>query len=140
MTSDTPDIRQLVARVEGLERQNRRLRCFALAGLALIGGLALIAGANPSQAQLGQPGPISTDCVILKDEKGMWRGTLGAGSPGPGLYLADESGKARATYKEDGIVLRDAKGNVRAVLAVAKDGAKLELLGEKGKVVSRLGN
>ena len=52
MTSDTPDIRQLVARVENLERQNRRLRCFAFAGLALIGGLALIAGANPSQAQL----------------------------------------------------------------------------------------
>jgi hypothetical protein len=56
------------------------------------------------------------------------------------LYLADEAGKTRATYRQDGIVLRDDKGNVRVVLTVAKEGAKLEILDEKGKVVSRLGN
>jgi hypothetical protein len=143
MTSETPNLRELAARVETLERQNRRLRCLAVVGLALIGGLVLIAAPKPSQAQPGAPQPqVSSSafahvayCVLLKDDKDNNRGGLGAG----GLLLKNEAGRERARYDQEGIVLRDEKGKVRAVLAITKEGAKLELLDENGKVLSHLG-
>jgi len=139
MTSDTPDIRELATRVKSLERQNRRLRCLAVVGLGLVGGLVLFVGAKPSQAKLGGRQGVMADIasyVLLKDEKGTVRGTLGAGSPGPGLQFMDQAGRGRATYNEDGVMLRDEKGKVRVVLAITKEGAKLELLDENGKVLS----
>jgi hypothetical protein len=145
MTSDKPDLGELAARVESLERQNRRLRCLAVAGLALIGGLVLIAAPQPSQAQVGQAGhsPAVADVtsyVLLKDDKGQIRGTLGAGGPGsPALRLMDETGQERATYNQEGILLRDAKGKVRAVLATTSEGAKLELVDANGKVLAHFG-
>jgi hypothetical protein len=143
MTSETPNLRELAARVETLERQNRRLRCLAVVGLALIGGLVLIAAPKPGQAQTFAPQPqVSSSafahvasCVLLKDDKDNLRGGLGAGA----LGLKDEAGQERATYSQEGIVLRDGKGKVRAVLATTKEGAKLELLDENGKVLAHLG-
>ena len=144
MSWQTSEIRQLAAKVERLERQNRRLQWLGIAGLAFIGALVLIGGANPTQAQPGQTGRpgVFADVaayVLLKDDNAKLRGSLGAGGSGGALRLTDDAGHERALYNQEGIVLRDEKGKVRAVLAITKEGAKLELLDENGKVLSHLG-
>jgi hypothetical protein len=101
--SSTPD-ETLPARVEALERENRRLKRVAV----------LVAAALTAVAAVGMSAPPTKtlDLGILRivDSKGKARAVLGVGDEGPALALLDE------------------KGRLRANLGVAREGASLDLL------------
>jgi hypothetical protein len=81
---------ELIARLERLERENRRLR---VSGLALP-VLALICLIGPALARAG--GSVSprveAQQFILRDEAGRVRGMLGMDEGRPRLVLRDEKG------------------------------------------------
>ena len=120
MSDQTLD--RLTARVETLERQNRRLKrgAVAIVALGLCGGAAAqtlkpapIAGARFSlvdamdrtRATLENfPGNVSGQPVItFLDEKGQPRVRLGLGPRGALLEVIDENGKTRDYFGPPGV-------------------------------------
>lgn len=112
---------ELTARLEKLERDNRRLRAFAVAALVLAAALSTIYATAPV------PEKITAHEFDVVDGSGKARMKLRTidGSPHTSLY--DAQGKVRAAMgmTSDGspsIVLLDAQGNLRAAMGVAPDG------------------
>src|SRR5437016_5436696 len=95
MTPSTHDLAAVVARLEKVERQNRRLKGFGLAALVL-GATWLLLG-----AQAGQKGKaVEADKFVLRDSFGRTRAVLsvmgGEDDPSPALVLYDENLRPRA--------------------------------------------
>jgi len=110
----------ILARVERLEKENRRLKHGALACLVAIASIGLMGqatqtgpatqtgqtprkttkstrAATPAPAPFVMPQNIEAQSFILKDPNGKTRAELSMGGTGPSLKLLDQSGSALVT-------------------------------------------
>jgi|SRR5580692_1626529 hypothetical protein len=77
MTSVTPDLHNILERIDKLEEQNQRLKKFGIAILALFSAVLLMGQAAPP------PRVLEAQRFVLKDGDGNvrgWMGTIGKGS------------------------------------------------------------
>lgn len=145
----------LLARIERLERHNRRLQ-LTLPALLLAGAACLLLGLAPPAAR------VEAESFVLKDSRGVVRGGWSASAGGetslilnsragkprlrlkllqgefPRVELIDAQGRARTILASfpggySGLSLNDNSGKPRASLYVdAKDTPRLGLLDSKG--------
>jgi hypothetical protein len=113
MPNDTSGLQAIVQRLEGLERQNRRLKLAAIATVTVVGALLLMGQARPART-------IEAERFVVKDSSGAVR-----------AQLAAEGTDVR-------LVLYDTKGESRASLYVVPDGPGLMLTGSGQKPYVRL--
>ncbi|HEY2953842.1 MAG TPA: hypothetical protein VGK89_01190 [Candidatus Eisenbacteria bacterium] len=107
---------------------------YVSAGIFLL-ALAYHVGAMSARAQPNDsaiPEAITARELVIVDERGKPRATLGVLGGCPSMLLNDENGEMRAavTLKSDGspvMALSDAKGTVRVALHVGDEGAVLTL-------------
>lgn len=86
MTSPTLDLAAVVARVETVERQNRRLRGAGIA-VAVLAAAGLLMGQAMPQARI-----VETEGVVIKDGTGKVWARLVVGEDGPMLAMFNENG------------------------------------------------
>jgi hypothetical protein len=116
-------------RVEGLERENRRLKLAGALGLALLAALALMGQARARTVEAHR--------VVVRDAGGQLRAELTAA----GLSIYDGKEKIRAALgvggdARSGLSLYDPGERTRMTLYVASDGgAAIQLADERGSVV-----
>jgi len=79
------EFREIAARVEAVERENRRLKKIALSVLALAGAVLLMGQARPNRT-------IEAERFILKDASGKIRARLDMSADRPTLALLNEGG------------------------------------------------
>jgi hypothetical protein len=131
---------RLLARLENLERQNRRQRLYQGFILVLLG---LILGAQAFWFfRPHPPGPLEVESLAVRDPNGVLRAWLGPKPGKIGLDLWDQKGKRRATLSlgpegSPGLALYDQDQRLRAELNLGPDGApkftlrdKLSLMGQ----------
>jgi hypothetical protein len=97
MASQTPDMQALLARLEKVENQNRRLKRAGLAALLLVGSALLVGFTvqRPSKPAAVTE-TIEAQRFVLKNARGETRAQLGLlGSEDPQLTLLDAKGKTR---------------------------------------------
>ena len=156
MTAQAPELAAVVARLEKVEQQNRRLKTVGIVVLALAvagmvmgqamprariveaEGFVLKDGAGKVRAKLyvvGKDGP----GLALLDENGKDRAWLGVGKYGPRLTVYDENGKDRVGLGVSkygaGLTVYDENGKDRAWLGVGKYGPRLVQYDENGKTI-----
>jgi len=136
MTSPTPDLAEVMARVEKVERRNRWL--LVAVGLAAVGVALAWALANTTPTAQAQGAKvIRANQFIVEDETGNLRAMLNVDKAGPGLTLGDENGDTRVMVAVSqgipGVVLRDENGKIRVMLAAMKEGPTLSLADATGK-------
>jgi hypothetical protein len=144
----------VMARLDKLERQNRRFR-FALASMALLSSLLLFVGAAPSIVD-----PVTAKKFVLLDDAGRARGVLETNDGNPDLALDGADGQ-RAVFgiaptgparfilsgKADGAVeasvsqngglahlsIQSAKDNDIGLMAISKDAVGILVHSSRGK-------
>lgn len=128
------DVASLLARVESVEADNRRLRRLSL---ALIGFVAILAGLAVAimvvAGQYGLPGTtasiVAAEQFVLRDDDGRPRSLWGTDEEGAvRLVMQDEGGQPRLRLSllpdgGAGFTLIDSAGNNRAVVALLPDQA-----------------
>ncbi len=130
---DDSTLDPLTARLDRLERENRRLK---LAGAILLLALAAV-GAMGQVLPKAVPKVIEAERFVLRDTKGKIVAILGADAPGtPALSLHDQNEKVRAALAiaADGrpfLALLDQNGKQRAALSVGVDGTSALLLSDQ---------
>ena len=162
MSQNQRDVtRDLLARVERLERRERR---FVTAGLACLLGFTCIAvmaqttakkkatkpaAVQPPAAPAAPPGPtvVEAEGFVLKDLNGKVRAELGMSGTGPSLKLRDESGTALVTIALNDnapggpfVLLSDPQHHASLNMS-ALDGAgsQLALIGDRPEVQVHMG-
>ena len=110
-----PDSEAIVARLEKLERENRRWRRIGIAALALVAGVVIVGAARPA------PSTITAHQILLTDKAGNLRGRLTAIDGNfPSLTLYDGRGHAMLSVKgggpQPGISIGDTAGKTRIML------------------------
>lgn len=131
----------LAARIDQLEKSNRRMR---LIGVALAAGLsaALTLGLGrptaPDDPRIAPPAErvVVANRFVVLDNEGRTRAELKMNKKNqPGLWLFDENGQIRVVTCETGfgsiLTLNDAKARPRLSLAVEPERASIGFLGEK---------
>jgi hypothetical protein len=117
----------LAARVDKLERENRRLKggvgvVIALLTLGLV-GTWFLTRREPAPAV---PDEIQTRKLVVVDSNGKQRVSLGTFEHGPGISLFDDNGRARLVMRwaegAPGIFLLDDAGTKRAGLTLVDSG------------------
>jgi hypothetical protein len=126
MRAQAPEVAAVLARLEKVERQNRRLRGAGIAVFVLAAAGLLMGQAMP-KARI-----VEAEGFQLKDGQGMVRAELVVDKDGPGLHLRDDNGKERAElvalHKAGAeLVLRDEDGQGRVWLTALEGGAGLDL-------------
>jgi hypothetical protein len=140
MTASVPNLDSVLARLDRLERQNRRLRWAIAAAVLLAGGLLALAAWRPAplQAEPSQSRALEADKFTLRDEHGTTRAGLSIGKAGPMLIFYDERGKARGGFglSREGTAVRflDNSGRAVAGLSVERGGVAVGYLDEQGQV------
>ena len=138
----TTDMQTIMARVERLERQNRRMKLVVVSMVVVVGAGLLMGQASPTKKV---PKVITAEKFRVVDKDGNLRIGLGVEPDGsPRLMFIDEDGKTRiGLYVErddsTGMVLndKDEKGGIE--LRVLPDGSPGLVLKDKdGKVVRSL--
>lgn len=129
------DVQALAVRLGRVEAQHRRFK-YGVALTALL--LALW-----SCAQMAQARRVSAEEFLLVDRAGRVRAVLGISSQGPVLGFRDESGKGRAAFgigsgDGPGMVLADETGKPRAELVVRNGQPTLALSDGAGTVRAEL--
>ncbi len=124
---------ELEARVERLERENRRIRRGAFIALVVIAGLIFM-------GQTSEPGisnVLRTRRLVIEDESGTMRLGLGVTSGGSGLLMFDETGKRRLSLLlvngTPQMMMCDKGGTSRALLSADSAGPGLILCDEAGE-------
>jgi hypothetical protein len=87
MTAQAPELAAVVARLEKVERHNRRLRGAGIAVLVLAAAGLLMGQAMP-KARI-----VEAEGFVLKDGAGKVRAELVVDKDGPGLELYGKNGK-----------------------------------------------
>lgn len=138
MTPEYSQWENVTARLEKLERENRRLKQVGAVALVLVASVLLMGQAKQSRT-------IEAERIRLLDSHGRARLTIGTpGSSGvaidmkpdePAIWLSDERGTDRAIITTDGLRLADAKGKPRADKAVEAN--EFVLKDASGKVRGR---
>ncbi len=110
-----PDSEAILARLESLERENRRWRRIAIAALALVAGVVVLGAARPA------PSTITAHQILLTDNAGNLRGKLTAiDGKFPSLTLYDGRGQAMLSLKgggpQPGLAVSDASGKTSVML------------------------
>jgi hypothetical protein len=112
----TTDLRDVSARLETLERENRRLKRFGLAALGALGVLSLASfAAAPLVCDV-----LYCERLVIRDARGGQRVKIDAyNTETPGFELYDRDGKSRAKLYLDNegeafLTVYDAKGKVKA--------------------------
>jgi hypothetical protein len=145
MKDYTPSLSELEARLEKLERQNRRLKSLGLVFLLIVLSGLLLAQTSrkPAHAAPASAASVTYDTLVvhrleLRDEAGKLRGLLVVKNGVPSLRLYDAAGKPRAWLTVDGegapgLWFYDAAGMSRAVLGVTSVVPYFALLDDAGK-------
>ena len=102
------DVAGVDARLEQLERDNRRLRMSFGAVLLLLGAALLVGAVMPEQI----PDLIEARAFRVVDENGTERAAI----DGTGISYFDENGTTRAAMRAAGIGYFDKNGTVRAAM------------------------
>ena len=115
----TQELSKLDARIESLERQNRRFKAVGL-GLAAVLGTVGIMSASSAMCDT-----VSAERFVLHDAKGKTRMLMDAYHTSPHIAFRNEAGKTVATFGVDDkgesyLTLYDAKGNARSSAQPAK--------------------
>jgi hypothetical protein len=151
MKNYTPSLSELEARLEKLERQNRRLKSLGLGFLLIVlSGLLLAQTSHkPAHAAPASAASVVTyDTLVvhrleLRDEAGKLRGLLVVKNGVPSLSLYDDAGKLRAWLYVTRVVpyfdLLDAAGKTRALLQVLHEVPGLWFYDPAGKLRVALG-
>jgi hypothetical protein len=147
----------IVARIERLEQQNRRLKlgslvCFiALASIGLMGQTqrktTRAPAPAPAPAPLVLPKNIEAESFILKDSNGKARAELSMGGTGPSFKLLDQSGSALVTLSLNDaapggpfLLLSDPQHHAGLSMSVLENaGSQLLLTGERADIQAHLG-
>ena len=136
----------LEERIDRLERANRRIKWWGIAGfvaLISVGFLALVALGLASEpfVPLNQE-VVRARAVHIEDEMGIVRATLAVTPKGPSLKFFNAEGQSRTVL---GLIsdlpvlnLYDVEGTVRASLMVSPDGPALGFLDSEGSTRSLL--
>jgi len=164
--SQSRDAKNILARLERLERQNRRLKGGALGFLLLFAACVGLMGqakqaakkppakapaaAAPVPAAPAAPaGPrtVEAENFILKDSNGRVRAELTMNGAGPSFKLRDASGSALMTLSlNDGapngplVLLSDPQHHASLAMSVLEGaGSQLSLTGERPDIQARVG-
>lgn len=136
---DLSTLDSCIARLNRLERENRRLK---LAGGALLAGFALVVLTG---AGLADRRTLEAESFIVKDATGKVRAVLGTAEPSsaPGLVLYDNDGNANVLLHlsadgAPGLWLYD-KDRVRATLNAAGERVQLQLFDRDNRPRAILG-
>jgi hypothetical protein len=131
----------LESRVKALERENRGWRRVAVLSLAILGGVVLMGQAPRPEVS----NEVRTRSLVIVDQTGQQRASLGVEPYGAMLFLCDEAGTLRASLGVDpnglaALALGDEAGKLRASLGVVKNGhVTLLLSDEAGRARAALG-
>jgi hypothetical protein len=133
MTAQATEWTALAARVERLERQNRRLKIGGL-GLALAAGTALLMGGQePASRKAGDP-------FSFRDGQGKERARIAMGADGPVLQFLDENGTEQANLGTGraGMLFRvmNNQGRLMTGLSLERTGVAIVTVDESGRVQS----
>jgi hypothetical protein len=132
MANDIAEARGVMARLERLERQNRRMRHIGLGVLVLAGGVLLTAGRLPPGAK-----SIEAEEIIVRDKQGNRVAILHVTDDGPRLVLFDENEKPRVILKLDkegpSLCFGDGNGKIRVNLSADKEGSAIGLADDNGR-------
>ncbi|MCJ7503363.1 MAG: hypothetical protein MUP80_09950 [Acidobacteriia bacterium] len=151
MQHETPEFSAVLARLDKLEKQNRRLKRLALLCLLIAGSGFLLAqvprkalSAAPTQAvQAATYDTLVVHRLELRDKAGKLRGLWTVEAEAPFLELYDTAGKPRArlgvVLKFPAVMLYDAAGKLRAGLQVDDSGPGLHLYDAALNTRARLG-
>jgi len=124
----------LTARLERLERENRRLKVGGVAVVSVVGALFLMGQAVVPNIS----DEVRTRTLVIVDDEGRKRAVLSSDKDGVTLSLADEAGTWRVvlgTSEEGGsLTLQDRIGKTRARLGALSSKAGLDLLDQAAKV------
>ena len=154
----TEEKNTILARIEKLERQNRRLKQGSLVCAAAIVAVALASGllgqtqhkstrrkpaAAPAPAAPVVPEKIEAKSFVLEDSSGHARAELSMGGTGPSLRLLDQSGSALVAISlNDGtpggpmLLLSDPDHRASLALSVQQGaGSQLSLTGDQNAMV-----
>lgn len=127
--------RNLIERVDALERENRRWKRATLVVAAALAAAAVVGMSSPPTKTL------DLELLRIVDSRGKARAILGMGDDGPALSLLDEKGRLRANLgiEKDGpsLDLLDTSESPRAQLTVdGKQDPHLDFTDAKGVQVS----
>jgi hypothetical protein len=130
MTHNVENWQALAARLEKLEKQNRRIKGIGIVLLVLAAALVLM-GQTPGHRT------VEANEFVLKDADGTVRGRWSVAALGPRFVLLDATGKERVAFNMNpggaGLTLSDASGRARAHLVATVNGPGLLLTDANGK-------
>jgi hypothetical protein len=110
-------MQDVLARLEKLEKQSRRLKRAGALALATVGALVLM-------GQAPQPRTLEAERFVIRDQQGRVRAELG-------LYEAPRTPLGRLS---PAVKLFDDRGNSRAVLAAYPQGPSLDFYDDAGNI------
>jgi hypothetical protein len=111
----------LEARIERLERVNRRCRT-----MAIVVGTLLVTAAMMGQAQPRKPQAVQAERFVVVDGEGKERAVLGMNEEAPTLWLNNRHGKpvllveVPKVVDQPGVFFLDADGKTRMELALTQ--------------------
>jgi hypothetical protein len=130
------DAANILRRVEGLERQNRRLKMIGL-GIALCVSTLLVMGATKT------PRTVEAEKIVLLDSRGRARVTISTPEftgaaidvkpDDPVIWLSDDKGTDRAMLTADGLFFASGKAKPTLDITSAPSPA-LKFYGPDGKI------
>jgi len=148
----------IIARVEHLEKENRRLKQGALVCLVALASIGLMGQTQHKTTTTKKPAPppapafvmpdnIEAKSFILKDPNGKTRAELSMGWTGPSLKLLDQSGSALVTLSLNDsapggpfVLLSDPQHHAGLSMSVLENaGSQLTLTGEREDIQAHLG-
>ena len=157
---NTEETNLILARLEKLERQNRRLKQVSLGCVVAVASIALAGGLmgqtqRPKTTTKSKPAPaaasatpvlqekIEAQSFVLKDSSGRERAELAMGGTGPSFRLLDQSGTALVTIGlNDGtpsgplVLLSEPDHHAALAISVQQGaGSQLSLRGEQNAMV-----
>lgn len=126
---------ELVARIEKLERDNRRLKRLGVAALVLVGALGLVAATRP------EPGVIKAHAFEVIDGQGRARIKLAATESGEEIWMKNVDGVVTSRLSGDAkgtSLVLDGSGSKAgsAMIDASRDGASLSIFSSEGGTAS----
>jgi hypothetical protein len=133
MSTTPTNLDALVARLEKVETQNRRLKRAGVAVLVLLGAFLVMGGKDQTKDQATHSSKFT-----LRDANGKDRAWLGMGKDGPTLRFLDENGAERAglSMMKNGLALSwlDGRGKLMTGLSVQRSGVAVVSVDENGQL------
>jgi len=129
------DTKELVARLEKVEKQNRRMKVVGGAVVVLVIMIVWALSYSPV---------INAEQINLEDSSGRRMATLGMKDGEAILFFYDENGTRRATLgmfeSHPHLALADEQGNLRTMFISAEGTPVLNIYGEEGDIRAAIGD